>query len=149
MEDSNFTEPEEPGLEINDRMLHYLDVVRKWAMFLSIIGFILIGFLVFAGFSMGLFMQYADQPLVTGVPSMLIGLIYLVFAIIYFFPVLYLYRFAKSAKIGIEHRDIEWIEDAFKNLKTHYLLFGVFTIVGICFYFLAMFFVVVSMMVGK
>ncbi len=139
MEDPNLIKPESPGLVINDRMLDYLMVVRNWAMFLSIIGFILIGLLLSVGFIMVVFMRNPEQPFGSAIQNILYGAVYLVFAIVYFFPVLFLYRFAKSAKIGIEHRDINRLEDGFKNLKILFLIVGVLALGGIFLGFFVIF----------
>ncbi len=128
---------------ITPTMISYLDETRKWALFLSIIGFI--GIILMVG--MGLFFSvimssmgslFADQagfPFPMG--GALFGFIYIVIAAFYFFPVYYNYKFAVNTKNAILKQDSNEIAAAFGNLKSLYKFMGILTIVVISIYVLA------------
>ena len=94
---------EETKMYLTENSKSFLKETAKWAYFLSIMGFIGIALLVLLALFMGtLFAKLGS--LGGGVAAMgalgggFITTIYLVFAVIYFFPVYYLYQFASKAK---------------------------------------------------
>ena len=120
------------ALGLTSEAVGHLDVIRKWTMFLSIIGFIMSGFLVIMGLSMGFLMNLAPEAnRLSGVAGALIGLLYIVVAIVYFFPFLFLFRFSKMAKQSLLSSSAPGLALAFKNLKSHYVVIGILAIVGL------------------
>ena len=119
-------------LVLTSEALGHLDVIRKWTMFLSILGFILSGFLVLMGLGMGFLMNLAPEAnRLSGVAGVFIGLSYIVFAIVYFFPFLFLFRFSKMAKQSLLTTSAPGLAVAFKNLKSHYIFMGILAIIGL------------------
>ena len=86
-------------LTINNRCRNYLKEIAKWTFFLSIIGFLGIGFMIILGiFSKVLYGEafnaiYSNQLRFDF--SLLMTIIYLFFAGIYILPVMYLFKFSK------------------------------------------------------
>ncbi len=116
----------------------FLREIARWAKFLSILGFVLIAFLlVFAFFATTIFEIAMNKQ--TGVPDSL-GLTMLitnlVLAIIYFFPVYYLLQFSNKMKKALVDKDDVSLAKAFEMLKSHYKFIGVFTIITLSLYFL-------------
>lgn len=123
-------------LTITSASKSFLKETAKWAKFLSIIGFILIGLmLVFAIFTTTIFDLAAKmQP---GMPESLgitMSITYLVLAIIYFFPVFYLLQFSNKMKKALATKNDETLAKAFEMLKSHYKFIGVFTIITLSLY---------------
>ena len=87
-------------LTITSTSKSFLRETAKWAKFLAIIGFILIGFmLVFAIFATTIFDMAAKmQPGIPGGLGIAMTITYVVLAIIYFFPVYYLLQFSNKTK---------------------------------------------------
>lgn len=81
-----------------------IHATAKWAKLVAILGFVFLGILLIIGALAGSFMgrAIAMSAAITGQPmpfdpallGLLYGLIFLVVAIIYFFPTLFLYRYA-------------------------------------------------------
>jgi hypothetical protein len=63
-----------------------------------------------------------------------IPLIYIVFAVIYFFPVLYLYNYAKGMKEALNFQNSDTLSDACVQLGKHHKFLGIMTIVLISLY---------------
>ena len=131
------------NLTLNDLAVDSLRESAKWTMFLSIVGFIFIG-LMFIGGAVTIVSLSAitDEPEFGGMNPFgavknFIGIIYLVMAAIYFFPVLYLYKYSKGVKEAINFSNSEVLADALQNLKSHYKFVGILTIVLLCLYALA------------
>ncbi|MFV0378011.1 MAG: hypothetical protein ACK5JD_12010 [Mangrovibacterium sp.] len=114
----------------------------KWAKFLSIVGFVMIGILVvicigvmLAGSALS---QFADTPM----PFGLLGIIYLLIAALYFFPVYYLYNFAKATIYGIDGADENQLARGMANLRRLFKFMGILTIIVLAIYAIALVIVV-------
>lgn len=125
-------------LTLTSASKHYLKEIGKWSFFLSIIGFILIAFmLVLAIFSSTIFgMAAAMQPGMPANLGIIMTITYLVLAIIYFFPVYYLLQFSNKIKKALLSKSDDTLATAFEMLKSHYKFIGVFTIITISLYIL-------------
>jgi hypothetical protein len=124
--------------------LSYLKETAKWCQFLSILGFIFLGFMLIAAVSMIIFGSELNSTLAAaqgynrGVqfPTGLIALLYIFIGALYFFPIYYLYNFATNMKKATFSGSNSEIEEAFKNLKSHYKFVGIVTIVILSIYLL-------------
>ena len=132
MEEIQLTE--ETKMYLTENSKSFLKETAKWAYFLSIMGFILIALLVLVALLMGtLFVKLVD--LGGGVAALgvrsggLIMTIYLLFVVIYFFPVYYLYQFASKIKAAFTTDNNEQLNTSFEYLKSHYKFLGIFTLV--------------------
>ncbi len=142
MENSSF---DNFDVQLNEAGRSFLRATGKWAMFLSIIGFIFMGFMILgalAMFSMGSLGAGAGP--FGGVGGALMGAVYLVIAAIYFFPLFYLFQFSSRIKRAFEENDSVVLNDALGSLKSHYKFVGIFTIVFIALYIVLIFFMVAA-----
>lgn len=139
LEQEQNQQPEQPQLvsiELKEETLKHLNETRRWGFFLAILGFVIIGLMAMGGLSVSLiFSKFALAPLAQSpFPTYLFGLIYLVLALVYFFPTLYLFKFSTMTKKGIEEMNSSDIHLAFRNLKSLFRFIGIFTIVIISLY---------------
>ena len=118
----------------------------KWGKFLAIVGFVFTGFMLLIGIIMSFVMAFlpAGQNKMMPFPPFLLGVFYLILAAVYFFPILYLYRFSAGIRQALLGNNQEKLSVAFANLKAHYRFIGILTIVMLCFYpiFIVLMFVV-------
>ena len=129
---------DKPPFELTSASLNNLDTTRKWTLFISILGFILLGILVIFGFSLGFFLERMDVDTdLAPFPYFLFGFIYLLFGVIYFFPILYLYKFSINAKRSIVGNDSALMAHAFRFLRDHYIYIGVLMAIGTVIYVLS------------
>jgi MFS family permease len=127
--------PEIRKIEIEQDSLNYLNTTRKWTMFFAILGFIGIGLMIIIGLVAGFFLsafKTADIP--AGFPEWLIFVFILILTVIYFFPVLYLFRFSKHTSNAVHSLDKEELRKAFRNLKSFYVYTGILTIIILVLY---------------
>jgi len=126
---------------LSDSAMFYLSEARKWAKFISIIGFIGIGMMILAGLLMGFMMDAITSmsPQPVPFPSGVFTFFYIVMAVIYFFPVYYLYKFSEDMKRALELGQEEQLTSAFRWLKSHYKFIGILMIILIAFSILAFF----------
>jgi hypothetical protein len=123
-------------LQLTSLAKEFLAETAKWAKFLSIVGFVIIGFIVLGGFFMfaaGSAFESMGAGFGAGFGA-IAGIFYLLIALLYFFPVLYLYKFANNAKSALRDNNSENLTVAFENLKSHYKFVGILTLIMVCIY---------------
>jgi hypothetical protein len=138
----------EEKLSLNDLAIAALRESSKWCLFLSIVGFIFIGLMVIFGIFMSVIAAAMPSTEMGGTNEVAMGvsvfaamknyfgLIYIVFALLYFFPVYYLYNYAKGTKKALESGNNDVLATALVNLKSHHKFLGIMTIVMISIYVL-------------
>lgn len=127
-------------LNVSSTIMGFLKETSTWTYFLSILGFIGIGLMLLFGvfFSVVMGLISGGNPYEgLGMDMSYFGLIYIVLALLYFFPVLYLFNFSRKTKLALKTNNNDDLTTAFSNLKSHYKFMGVFTIVVISIYILA------------
>jgi uncharacterized membrane protein YesL len=137
-------------LQIDQQSISYLGETARWARFLSIVGFVLCGvmiiFALFAGSilaSLSRLGSNADTLSSTmGLGGAFISLIYIVIALLYFFPCLYLFNFAGKMQAALRNNDQTTLNASLGNLKSCFKFVGILTIVFLSFYLLAIIVVV-------
>ncbi len=138
---SNLGQANESNLMLSPSSKIFLRETAKWSNFISIIGFIGIGLMVLASFFIGsIFSMIPNYNQAMPFPTFFLSGIYLILALIYFFPVYYLYQFSSKLKRAFAHEDNTTLESSFEYLKSHYKFLGIFTIVMISFYILMLIF---------
>ncbi|WP_405606152.1 hypothetical protein [Polaribacter sp. Asnod1-A03] len=132
-------------LTLTSASKNFLRETARWAKFLAILGFIFIGLMVvFAIFATTIFdLAEKMQPGIPGDLGLIMAAVYLVLAIIYFFPVYYLLQFSNKMKKALATKDDDVLAKSFEMLKSHYKFIGVFTIITISLYILV---IIVSVM---
>jgi hypothetical protein len=115
----------------------YLEETRKWTLFLSIVGFVFIGLMFIIAFFAGSIMNKIPNQM--PIPGSLITAFYILGALLYFFPIYYLFQFSTKMKLAIQLKEEQYVEDAFRNLKSHYKFMGIFMAVILIFYVLIFF----------
>lgn len=135
--ETNYTQ-ETPKMELQQEALNNLNETSKWTNFLAIMGFIFIGLMIVLGFFIGsIFSEMVENQPNMPFSGTVLGFIYLMMGLIYFFPVLYLYKFSTFTKKALMHHNTNDLNEAFKNLKSHYRFMGIITIVILSVYFFA------------
>ena len=139
MEDNLHVENGE-NLVIDWRSKEFLKETAKWTKFLAILGFVGIGLMVLGSlvmlFAPSSLMSNGDFPFGGKIFMMLL---YLASAVLYYFPISYLYQFSENTKKAIENNDNNAIRDAFEFLKSHYKFMGILTIILLAFYAIIIF----------
>jgi hypothetical protein len=125
-------------LQVDHEATIYLKEAARWAKFLAILGFIFCGIFALAGLFAGSLIasMYSSAGLGRGgaVGGAFYSVIYLLIALLYFFPCLYTYNFGRKAQIALRSNDQVQLNQSFKNLKACYRFLGILTIIwlGLC-----------------
>lgn len=130
-------------------MKTHLAETAKWGKFLAIVGFVGIGLMVIAAFSISaVFSKLGNMPGMESFgsinPGFAFTFIYLVFAVLWFFPVFYLFKFSTGIQKSIPTMNITGIEEAFGSLKSLFKYYGIFTVVILSFYGIIFLFAIIG-----
>ena len=140
---------EEFELQLNESAKGFLKEATKWAYFLSILGYIGIGFIVVAAVFAGALFAFIgnlsrEMNSFGAMGGSFISAFYLMIAAFYFFPVYYLNKFASNAKIALLDNDSKSLAASFEYLKSHYKFIGIMSLIILGLYALIMVFVVIA-----
>ncbi len=138
------TQNDEKQIVITEEVKGYLLVTAKWCKFIAIVGFVGLGILALFGLFAMLGMPFMQRHNVYSA-SVLFGLVYVIFAVVYIFPLLYLYRFSVAMKNGVLSNDEVEMTSGFLNIKKLAKFTGILTIVVLGLYAL-MFIIAVPLM---
>ncbi len=133
------------GLTLDVSLMNSLYETAKWGRVLAIIGFSFVGLTLLLAFFMQRYLHtlYADAGFNTGLSVFATGF-YAVFAFIYFFPSLYLLSFSRNMMEGLQAKDQQLVNAAFRNLRILFKFMGILFVVTLFFYGLAIAFMSVG-----
>lgn len=121
------------GLKINGQTKGFLRETAKWAQFLSILGFAIIGLLTISIIGIGsTFRSFPESS--TGFFGPQAIFVYILFIAVLFFPVFFLFRFSSNMLRALDSNNQSALVDSFSNLKSHYRYLGILTIIVIILY---------------
>jgi hypothetical protein len=129
-------------LSIDETSSGFLQETSRWAKFLSIVGFVMVGFMILISLtiigmgSSNALLEASFQNAGYSSP-MTVGVIYLVMAVVSIFPYLYLFQFGSKMKAALQSSDQDALNSAFSSLKSSFKFVGVFTIIMLAFLLLA------------
>ena len=144
-----YSEFDEFELQLNESARGFLKETAKWAYFLSILGYVGIGFIVLAAVFAGALFAFLgnlsrEMNNFGAMGGSFISAFYLMIAVFYFFPVYFLNKFASNAKLALKDNDAKSLAASFEYLKSHYKFIGIMALIILCLYALIMVFVVIS-----
>ena len=133
------------NLGLSPESLGFLNETRKWTHFLSILGFIFVGLIAIFSLFIGSFLDTFNSSMGGGLPfpSIIITIVYFAFALLYFVPTIYLFRFSARLKGALVTNDPVLLTEAFGNLKSLFKFWGIFSIIIISIYALFFIFAIV------
>jgi len=117
-------------LHLNDQAVTGLSVAAKWAFFLSILGYVMIGLMVL----MSIFMLLSSLSKLGSGIGILIFVLYMGIAVLYFIPIRLLQLFADGTKTALARNDETAMGEALEKLGKHYRFIGILTIVLMALY---------------
>lgn len=143
MEPNDLTQAEASSPQLTPESISYLLVAAKWGKFLAILGFIVIIFMVLAGLLISLAFSVMGDKMASlsgNIPVLSSGVmsaIYLVLGIIMAIPVYFLNSFSNQVSKSVRNNDTRAMTLALKRLKNLFVFTGVYTILMIAIYIIA------------
>jgi amino acid transporter len=127
-------------IEIEQETLNDLNTTRKWSMFMAILGFIFLGLMLIVGLLAGTFLSALSPGGGMKVGGVFSFIMFLIIAVIYFFPVLYLFRFSRHTGNAVASLDKAELHKAFRNLKSYFVYIGILIIIILSLYLISLIF---------
>jgi len=146
------------SLSIDPVIKSHLSETARWGKFLSILGFILCGLMVILGVFSGTFFntiisrtQGAYNSLMhSGSFGAMMAVVYIIIAVIYFFPCLFLYRFSAKMKTALNGNEQTDLTLSFQNLKALFRYTGILTLIMLAIYLIIfIFFILAAPFAGR
>jgi hypothetical protein len=127
-------------LSIDHESVGYLTETARWSKFLAIVGFVTCGLIAIFSFFAGSFL--ANSPVLAAYPAAevqtmstiggaFLTVLYLIIAVVYFFPCLYLYRYSVRMKEALNTNDQVKLNQSLKNQKMLFRYVGIVTIIAV------------------
>ena len=133
-------------LQVDATSSSYLNETAKWSKFLAIAGFVFCALLIGLGFLTML--TFATDLNGIGMYGAGLGvgfaMIYIIIGVLYFFPCLFLLRFASRMQVALRSNDQNSLVGGFANLKSCFKFMGILTIVILAFWVISIIFAVIS-----
>ena len=125
-------ESEEQPLVIDEEIKNSLLGTAKWAKFLAIIGIIFSCLIVVLAFSMGSILTTIFSNIIPNSPTptgngTIFTITYLILAIAYFIPSLYLLKFAIHTKKSLSKNNQDKLTSSLYNLNRFFRFIGILT----------------------
>jgi len=130
-------------LQIDQSSQMYLRETAKWGKFIAIVGFIMCCLIVLAGvFAGSIFAATSSQFSAAYSAGLGVGaaVFYICFALVCFFPYLFLLRFSNQMLAALRTNDQQLLNSSFRNQRACYKYVGILTIILLAIYALILVF---------
>ena len=129
------------SLSIDPVTKTHLSETARWARFLAIVGFVFLVLMIFMGVYSSIMISrfeegYRSSLGVSGIMSAAgtsVAFVYILMAVIAFFPLLFTFRFASLMRQALNSNDQALLNASFQNLKICFRYLGVITIIFLVF----------------
>lgn len=118
----------EKKVEVTDAALLHLDETRKWSKFIAVFCIVMACLIAFGAIVLLLAGSNTELP-----GAGILGIAYLIVAVLTFVPMLFLVKFSNYAKKAVANKKDSDLEDALKYQKFYYIATGVIVIISIIF----------------
>ena len=120
------------AVRVTDKMISFMRPTKMWTRFLSIMGFIMSGFMVLLGIFLSLAGNLLPQAQGAKFPPVL-GLIYIFFSIFYIIPSVYLFKYSSALGRFLDNKMESELESALSYQKSFWKFVGILSLIGIIF----------------
>lgn len=143
------------SLTIDPQAKSHLLETAKWARFLAIVGFVFLAFAVLLGVYSTVAVNRFEEDYremgglgSEGVLSSAgtgVAVMYIIMAVIWFFPLLFTLRFANQLSNALQSNNQELLSTSFQNLKVCYRYLGIITVIFLVMIALSLLFGIMGM----
>lgn len=128
--DSSFNSFE---LQITEAARQHLKTAAGWGLFISITGFVLLGFGLLSSLLMIAGGSAVEQAAMGAMPFSMAtaGFSYLLFIVFWMIPLVFLFRFSSKTRNAVADLNSEELTAAFANLKNNFMFTGIVIILSI------------------
>ncbi|WP_449439760.1 DUF5362 family protein [Pedobacter steynii] len=127
-------EQDEVFLTVTEDIRSYIYETAKWTKFLSIVGFVVTGIMILFSFSAEALISTMNGKVgAANNPWAALGggfltVVFLLSALLYFYPSLLMFKYANSAKQAVLYGDQPALSEAMSKMKSFFKFWGIITI---------------------
>ncbi|ATP55160.1 hypothetical protein CPT03_01100 [Pedobacter ginsengisoli] len=127
-------EQDEVLLTVTEDIRSYIYETAKWTKFLSIVGFVVTGIMILFSFSAEALISTMNGKVgAANNPWAALGggfltVVFLLSALLYFYPSLLMFKYANSAKQAVLYGDQPALSEAMSKMKSFFKFWGIITI---------------------
>jgi hypothetical protein len=127
-------EQDEVFLTVTEDIRSYIYETAKWSKFLSIVGFVVTGIMILFSFSAEALISTMNGKVgAANNPWAALGggfltVVFLLSALLYFYPSLLMFKYANSAKQAVLYGDQPALSEAMSKMKSFFKFWGIITI---------------------
>ncbi len=141
------------SIVLNDQGKEEIGSAARWAKFLAILGFVFSGLIIVMGLIIGPIISgisalSGSESILSAFPTAIFIVFYLALGILYFIPCWFLYKFADNTDKALRRNSTELFTESMINLKRMFKFVGIFTIVILALYLLAIIGVAIGASIG-
>jgi hypothetical protein len=125
----NTNQAEISEVKVTGSMVDSMRSTRPWTMFLSVLGFIGAGLFLIIGIVMLFVGALPRQD--AQLANSFMGVMYIILAVLYCFPSLYLYRYSHFTKLFYQNKNEGDLESALSYQKSFWKFFGIISIITV------------------
>ena len=115
-------------LRMTSHMIDSMRSTRPWTMFLSVLGFISVGFMILAGMIMMVVGSVVAEKF-DGFPAVLMGIMYIFMSFFYLVPSIYLFRYSSAIGRFLDSMAAAEMESALSYQKSFWKFVGIVVII--------------------
>lgn len=129
--------------QLTPESVSYLLKAAKWGKFMAILGFIVSGLLILGGLAMSFVLNRVsglDELIPVSMPfsPIMLSVFYIILAVIYLIPVIFLNTFSNNAMKAVNLSSTEKMTTSLRNLKNLFVFIGISTVVLLTLYTLTL-----------
>jgi len=143
----NLEENIHSNIEVDNVAKSYLLETAKWAKFLGILGFIFSAFMTLGGISMELLGALnigGNYPTYGVMNFTVVGLVYIILAIVFFYPPYALVKFSTKMKAALGSSTKDGFNNGLNYLKGVFRFYGIFAVVYLVLMVLIIVFLIIK-----
>lgn len=115
-------------VKVTGSMMDSLRLTKPWTKLLAILGFVGTGFMVLLGAGFMIFASVFSQQ--KNGPPAFVGFFYILFAVLYFVPALYLFKYSSSIGSFLKSKSAGDLESALAHQKSFWKFTGIAALIG-------------------
>lgn len=116
-----------------------MERTRPWVLFMSILGFVSVGFMILGGIGVAIAGVATQKP-----EFAIVAIVYPLLGLVYLFPSLHLYRYSTRIRVLMANAQVQQLDSALDAQRAFWKFVGVMTVIGFAVGLLVFMFAIVA-----
>ena len=132
---------------VTGNMINALGATKPWTLFISVLGFVSVALMAAIGLAMlaaAGFFKNLGTPLMVSI----MGVIYIIMAVLYLIPTIYLYKYSSAVGRFLKAKQAPDMEAALSHQKSLWKFIGILCLIGIIVTVLVFVVLLIALVIG-